>query len=137
MLLVYIFNFFPNKISEKQFKIFHECFLLSKSLTFFISVILPSGTTRFPANKQKKEKQFFFSINSRDLCGPPATDVLTPVTQPQLHQVKDKTKVREKNIWEILCCVERAYRYSYAIKTKFIHYLYSVLLSVDGQQTVN
>ena len=34
---------------------------LSKSQTFFISVILPSGTTRFPVNKQKKEKRFLFN----------------------------------------------------------------------------
>jgi len=55
VLLVYLFTFFPNKISEKWFKIFHECFLLSKSQTVFISVVLPTQTARFPVNKQKKK----------------------------------------------------------------------------------
>jgi hypothetical protein len=65
---------------------------------FFFAVNLPFGITRFPVNKVRKEKQFS-SDSSRDLCGPPVIEVVTRVRHPQLHLVKDKTKVREKNIW--------------------------------------
>jgi hypothetical protein len=102
--LVYLFTFFSNNISENSLKYSMNAPFCQNRKRFFSfqSSILPFGTTRFPVNKPRKEKQFS-SVSSRDLCGPLAIGVLTRVRQPQLHQVKDKMTVREKNIWEILC----------------------------------